>query len=81
MVSHSSNRQRLVVLMPTARDKLYQEFGPKLIEALTHITLQELNVLRNHVGLPPRTVQQLINQINQSISEMKDYDWMKSGPQ
>ena len=65
------------------RDKLYQRFGVKLIEAIVLIIKDEINILRNKAGLPERTNQQIIDAIANKLvdsegnEKISDYDWMK----
>lgn len=66
--------------MNTTRDKLYQHFGPMLIEALADIMLDEINILRSGTSLQPRTKQQLINTLKSKHDTLKEYDWMKENP-
>lgn len=58
------------------REQLYHRFGPKLIDALTQVVLDEINLLRAEVGLPERTGQQVINVIANKLENIPDYDWM-----
>ena len=66
--------------MNTTRDKLYQHFGPILIEALADILLKEINILREELNLQPRTKQQLINALKAKNDTLPLYDWMKKEP-
>lgn len=59
------------------REKLYQCFGPKLIDAITQVTLDEINILRDAVGLTPRTGQQVVDAIANKLENIPDYEWMK----
>lgn len=59
-----------------ARSENAQHFGPKLTEALTLITLSEINEVRTALGLPPRTLAQLQDQLTNHYSTLPDYDWM-----
>lgn len=53
-----------------------QKFGPILLEALALVVLDEINILRQQLGLQTRTKQQLIDQISNHISTLPPYDWM-----
>lgn len=58
--------------------ELYRRFGPKLIDALTQVILDEINLLRSEIGLSSRTSQQVINAIVNKLENISDYEWMKS---
>lgn len=62
------------------REELYKQFGPVLIEALTLITMDEINLLRVEAGLPPRTKTQLMNAIQAKLDSLDLYDWMTERP-
>lgn len=79
MDEHSTFYKRLVE-MSTTRDKLYQHFGPILIEALAEILIEEINILREKLNLQPRTKQQLINALKAKNDILPPYDWMKEEP-
>lgn len=59
------------------RAKLYQHFGPLLIEAIVLIIKDEINILRVEAGLPKRTNEQIISAISAKLESLSDYDWMK----
>lgn len=61
----------------TDREMLYQQFGPKLVEAVVLIVKDEINLLRLQVGLPERTNQQLLDAIDNKLQTSLDYEWMK----
>lgn len=58
------------------RSVLMQHFGPKLIEGLAILTMIEINELRTKLNLPPRTKQQIYDQMMNHFSSLPDYDWM-----
>lgn len=58
------------------KEELYRCFGPKLTDALTQVMLDEINLLRIEVGLPPRTGQQVVDIIASKLENIPDYDWM-----
>ena len=62
----------------TTRDELFDLFGPKLIEALFMVLLVEINNLRPGQGQPTITMQDLIDQASNHITQLPDYDWMSS---
>ena len=54
------------------REELYIQFGPKLLEAVALLILDEINVLRGLASLPPRTQQQLVNVLEAKLSTIPD---------
>lgn len=60
----------------TTRDELYRAFGPKLIEALADLVLDEINILRTQAELAERTKQQLGDALKAKLDATADYDWM-----
>jgi len=59
------------------RQDLYEKFGPLLLEAVVLLVLDELNLLRQRAGLPPRTAQQLLDSLDDRLSELPEYPWMR----
>lgn len=59
------------------RSKVMQKFGPKLIEGMLLLLLDEINILRLKADLPPRTLLQLFNQMTNHFSDLPDYDWQE----
>jgi len=59
------------------REKLYRSFGPKLLEAIVIILKDEINELRQKVGLQEKTNQQMISSVEDKLKNIKDYNWMK----
>lgn len=55
-------------------------FGPILLEAFALLILDEVNILRQKLGLPLRTQEQLLTQINNHASTLPFYDWMGNKP-
>lgn len=62
------------------RDDIMRTFGPKLIEALALMVLDEINILRSKAGLSPRTLNQVFDQITNHYGDLPDYEWMMEGP-
>lgn len=58
------------------REKFLEQFGPKLIEAITLTTMDEINILRQKAGLPLRTTSQLITAIGNKLDSLTDYNSM-----
>jgi hypothetical protein len=58
------------------RDDLYRRFGPKLIDALAQVLLDEVNLLRENAGLSPRSGSQVVDAITNKLEGIPDYDWM-----
>lgn len=68
--------QGMVAIMAD-REKLYRSFGPKLLEAIVIILKDEINELRQKVGLQEKTNQQMISSVEDKLKNIKDYNWMK----
>jgi len=61
------------------REDLYRKFGPQLIEALVLIIKDEINILRGEAGLPERTNQQIMDAIdNRLTNDVPIYNWMNN---
>ena len=61
------------------REDLYRKFGPQLVEALVLIIRDEINTLRGKVGLPERTNQQIMDAIdNRLTNDVPVYNWMNN---
>ena len=61
------------------REDLYRKFGPQLIEALVLIIKDEINILRGEAGLPERTNQQIMDAIdNRLTNDVPMYNWMNN---
>ena len=80
MVQHRPCRYGLVCIIMATRDEIMQRFGPILIESLAIVVLDEINVIRSELGLPPRTKQQLLDQMNNHVNSLPLYDWMSEPP-
>lgn len=59
------------------RDDLFQKFGPILLEAFMTLILEESNRIRRHVGMREITKQDVLDQVNNHLSELQPYDWMQ----
>lgn len=59
------------------RDELFQKFGPLLLEAFMTLIFEESNRIRRHVGMPEITKQDVLDEINNHLSELDPYDWMQ----
>lgn len=62
------------------RDELFKNFGPIFVEALMLMTLKAINDLREKAGLPKYTKDQIMAEINNHLSTLVPYDWMKPIP-
>ena len=58
------------------KNQLYHRFGPKLIDAIVQVTLDEINILRSHAGLSLRTDAQVVDAIGDKLENIPDYNWM-----
>lgn len=62
------------------RNDTFKRFGPILLEALCWVLLDEINLLRAEQGMPPRDMQDIIDGVNNHITELQPYDWMQEVP-
>lgn len=58
------------------RDDLFKKFGPKLLEAMFLVLLDEINNLRPGQGHPTITFDDLISGASNHVTTLSDYDWM-----
>lgn len=58
------------------RDDTYRKFGPILLEAMCLVLLENINELRNEQGMPEITEQDIIDSLNNHLSELERYNWM-----
>lgn len=58
------------------RAELYKYFGPLLMEALVLVIKDEINILRLQAGLSERTNQQIMDVMENKLSNLTKYDWM-----
>lgn len=61
----------------TERDKLFQKFGPILLEAIVIMMVQETNRLRAQLNMQPVTKEMFFDEINNHLSEIQPYEWME----
>ncbi|KKN32056.1 hypothetical protein LCGC14_0817800 [marine sediment metagenome] len=59
-----------------SRDNLFIQFGPKLIESLFFVLLDEINTLRSAQGQPIVSMQDLIDNASNHVNSSPDYSWM-----
>lgn len=70
----------MVCLAMTERDDLFIQFGPKLVEAMFLVLLDEINNLRPGQGQPTITMEDLISAASNHVQSLPDYDWMGLPP-
>ena len=58
------------------RDQIFEQFGPKLTEALFLAYLRELNEIREAIGKQPLTAEYILGRIHNDLNHIEDYDWM-----
>lgn len=63
------------------RDELYRRFGPALLEAHARLILDYINEIREHIDLPKITKKQALADIQNHLSSLEEYDWMKENTQ
>ena len=66
--------------MTITKEKLYQHFGPKLLDAVVQVLKDEVNILRQEAGWPERTHQQVLDAIDQKLKQIPNYPWMNKNP-
>lgn len=62
------------------REEHYQKFGPLRSEAAELVMLDYINILRKEQGMPAITQQQYLDLIENHLSSLEPYDWMKKKP-
>lgn len=62
------------------RDDLFRKFGPLLLEALIMAIIEEQNEHRRARGWPDITVQEVVDRMENHITELVPYDWMEEEP-
>lgn len=62
--------------MAMTRSELYKCFGPKLMEALTLVVKDEINLIRISLVLSERSNEQIRTALENKLGLMTDYDWM-----
>lgn len=62
------------------RDDLFQRFGPRLLEAFMFLIKNDNNQLRELHGLPPRTDEQIYDQIINHLSTRPPFSFETEGP-
>jgi hypothetical protein len=60
----------------TTKEELYQKFGPKLIDALVQLILEQFNTLRVKNGLSELTGQQVLDSLADKLAQIPNYPWM-----
>lgn len=59
------------------REELYKKFGPRLIDAVVEVTLDEINIIRDELGLPLRTGTQVVDAISNKLDGIPLYPWQQ----
>lgn len=60
----------------TVRDNVFEQFGPKLMEAFFLSWLRELNEIRATQDKQPLTVESILGRLHNDLNHIDDYDWM-----
>lgn len=58
------------------RNETYRHFGPILLESLCLVLLNHINQLRTNQGMPVITEQDIVDELNNHLTELEPYDWM-----
>ena len=59
------------------RDELFRRFGPLLFEAMIMSMVEEWNEHRRARGWPDITAQDVLDRIENHLTELEPYDWME----
>lgn len=62
------------------RNDTYRHLGPILLESVCLVLLNHINKLRNEQGMPEITEQDIIDELNNHLTELEPYDWMTEEP-
>ena len=62
--------------MTLSREDTYRKFGPILLESLCLVLLEQINLLRKEQGMKEITEQDIIDSLNNHLSELEPYAWM-----
>jgi len=69
----------MVVTMAT-RDETFRKFGPILLESACLVIVELQNELRREQGMSEITEQDVLDKLNNHLSELQPYDWMQEEP-
>jgi len=61
------------------KETLLRKFGPKLLEAICIVITAESNRIRDNVGMPAITQDQVLTEIETALETVPNYDWMENG--
>ncbi|MBW1996366.1 MAG: hypothetical protein JRJ29_00235 [Deltaproteobacteria bacterium] len=59
------------------REEVYERWGPMLLEAIVRLLVNEINILRQKVGLPPRTMAQVLAAVLNEYNSLEEFDFVK----
>lgn len=59
------------------RDDTFAKFGPILLEASILVQVELYNKLARNQGMPEVTEQDLVDSLNNHLSELEPYAWMQ----
>lgn len=65
-----------MVVLVADRNDTFRKFGPILLEAACLVIIDLQNELRRNQGMPEITEQDVIDLLNNHLSELEPYDWM-----
>ncbi|GAI04818.1 unnamed protein product [marine sediment metagenome] len=66
-----------MVFLMANRNDTFRKFGPILLEATLQTLIERSNELRKEQGMPEITMQDIMDDINNHITELQPYDWMQ----
>lgn len=59
------------------RNSTYEKFGPILLESVCLVILDQINLLRKEQGMKEITERDILDNLNNHLSDLQPYDWMK----
>jgi len=66
--------------MMAKRNDTYRKFGPILLESLCLVLLNHINQLRREMDMSEITEQDLIDELNNHLTDLEPYTWINEGP-
>ena len=60
------------------QEELYRKWGPKLDDAQMRLIRKEINIIRQELGLPTRTLQEMVDALDIEHNAIPDYSWMNN---
>lgn len=58
------------------REVVFRKFGPLNDEVICMVLMEEINILRQEQGMPPLTMQIIMDRMANHQTDIEPYDWM-----